>query len=123
MIIITHRTTLFVCIDLGDDFIEFGEFKSPTSRGSKQWSELPIRPSSLPNLTSESTDNHNHIVLPVPLLPIPPPTSRRNSIEERRQRKLITAQRALILAETDVSKAMDLVREAMPMEFMAHSSW
>lgn len=50
-------------------------------------------------------------------------TSRRNSVEERRQRKMITAQRALILAETDVTKAMDLVREAMPMEFMAHSAW
>ncbi|CAF5226967.1 unnamed protein product, partial [Rotaria magnacalcarata] len=32
-------------------------------------------------------------------------------------------ERALLLAETDVTKAMDLIRKAMPMEFMAHSSW
>lgn len=50
-------------------------------------------------------------------------SSSRNSAEERRQRKTATAKRALLLAETDVQKAMDLIRESMPMEFMSHSSW
>ena len=98
------------------DFIEFGEFKSPTSRGPKQWPALPPHPS--PS-SSESNGANGRLLSDVQA----PTTSRRNSTEERRQRKIVTAQRALILAETDVSKAMELVREAMPVEFMAHSSW
>ena len=104
---------------IGGDFIEFGDFKSPTSRGPRQWPELPPQPSPFSNRLSPSSAQHEGGGLPA----VPPPMSRRNSAEERRQRKLVTAQRALILAETDVSKAMDLIREAMPMEFMAHSSW
>ena len=114
-----HVLHLFFSGCIGGDFIEFGEFKSPTSRGSKQWPALPpcLSPSSSSH-SLQSNGAHDRLIPDVQV-----PTSRRNSIEERRQRKIITAQRALILAETDVSKAMELVREAMPVEFMAHSSW
>ena len=110
-------------IYIGGDFIEFGEFKSPKSRGTKLWPELPPhQPSSSSNLSSASSETNERLIPPVQI-PTTTTTSRRNSVDERRQRKMVTAQRALLLAETDVTKAMDLIREAMPMEFMAHSSW
>lgn len=105
---------------LGGDFIEFGQFKSPGNHGTKHWPQLPPRPSSASNISSPSSDPNDRSV---PAIIQVPTTSRRNVTEERRQRKIVTAQRALLLAETDVTKAMDLVREAMPIEFMAHSSW
>ncbi|CAF1458138.1 unnamed protein product, partial [Rotaria sordida] len=99
----------------GGDFIEFGEFKSPSSRGSKYWPDLP---SNLLNTSSGSSSSLNDIHNEMPRQ-----KSVRNIAEERRQRKIITAERALLLAQTDVTKAMNLVREAMPLEFMTHSSW
>ncbi|CAF1108919.1 unnamed protein product [Rotaria magnacalcarata] len=101
----------------GGDFIEFGEFKSPSTRTKKHWPDLPRE--TTPTISTESSSSSHHDVENQVAQQI----SVRSNAEQRRQRKIVTAERALLLAETDITKAMDLIRQAMPMEFMAHSSW
>ncbi|CAF0991868.1 unnamed protein product [Didymodactylos carnosus] len=47
----------------------------------------------------------------------------RAEADEKRQHQREIARQALGLAETNVDRAMDLLRDAMPDKFLAHSSW
>jgi len=124
------------------NYIEFGEFKSWTARGTKQWASSVLSGSvdghtqdCCPSARSTSSDravliggqnqmaSDRQLIVHCSRAPSMTTTTVRSTAEQRRLQKEATAERALHLAKTNVSNAMDLIREVLPMEFMAHSSW
>ena len=99
----------------GDDYIEFGDYQSVSSRGQKQWSAAAA---SSPSSSATSADQG----------PSTRGTTRtttttsintRAQAEERRQ----LAKQAIELAEANVDSAMDFIRRSMPDKFLTQSSW
>ncbi|CAF1124533.1 unnamed protein product [Rotaria sordida] len=97
--------------DLKDgDYVEFGSFNC-TNTCSDQYRS--------PTSTNSSINN-NHSIVP-PQLPRKKRMTVRAQADERRKQKDLIADKALTIAEKNVSKAMKYVRKKLPNEFMQRS--
>ena len=105
-------------IKKGQNFIEFGTFKSTTVRGRKQWPQLSV--SSLgSSAITHSTRADGQLGRPTTAAV----TSARAKAEEKRAFERELARQALAVARTSIYDAMDMIKNAMPEKFLAHSSW
>ncbi|CAF1491267.1 unnamed protein product [Rotaria sp. Silwood1] len=114
--------------------IEFNEFKSTTTRGSKQWPPLSSSPSSRsPRCRSPSTSNTRTtspvmtttMNLPPAAHPsvVPKVTTAKVQAEEKRQYQLNIYKQAVKLAENNVDHAMDLIKREMIDKFVERGTW
>ena len=105
------------------NFIEFGDFKSLKARGQTQWpslataaaSDVPIR--SIP--AAPAASNHPQALAPRTTRA----TTVRAQAAARRQQSDETARKAMTLARTSISAAMDFLMEDRPNEFLSRSTW
>ncbi|CAF1436330.1 unnamed protein product [Rotaria sordida] len=130
-------------IKKGGNCIEFNEFKSTTTRGSKQWPSSSSSPSSRsPRYRSPSTFS-TRATSPVAIttvdLPPPPPlpsspspldsslvpkaTTTKAKAEEKRQHQLAIYKQAVALAKNNVNHAMDLIQREMIDKFVERGTW
>ncbi|CAF1650972.1 unnamed protein product, partial [Rotaria sordida] len=118
--------------------IEFNEFKSTTTRGSKQWPSLSSSPSSRSPRSRSPSTSSTRTTSPVttttmnlPPAPAPPPhpsvvpkaTTAKAQAEEKRQHQLEIYKQAIKLAENNVDHAMDLIKQEMIGKFVERGSW
>ena len=101
------------------NFIEFGHFKSLKARGSKQWPAASSSSSPAAAAAISTTSNQPQASIPR----ITRTTTVRAQAEERRRQEEEVAIKAMQLAETDIRRAMEFARRAMPIKFFAHSAW
>lgn len=102
------------------NYLEFNEFKSIRVRGEKQWPSS----SASQSVTTSTSDQPNRQLVPTSTRSSSSSTTTvRAQVEARRQYEQETVIRALKLAEINVHQAMDLVRNALPIKFLAHSTW
>ncbi|CAF3254966.1 unnamed protein product [Rotaria socialis] len=115
------------------NYLEFNEFKSTRARADKQYPSLLASSSSSSSVevasssqsnTSDSTHvSHQQVPTHTNRRTTTATTTVRAQLEVRRQLEKDTIVRALQLAEINVHQAMDLIRQALPCKFFAHSSW
>ncbi|CAF1296120.1 unnamed protein product [Rotaria sordida] len=114
--------------------IEFNEFKSTTTRGSKQWPSLSSSPSSRSPRSRSPSTSSTRTTSPVttttmnlPHAPhpsvVPKATTAKAQAEEKRQHQLEIYKQAIKLAENNVDHAMDLIKQEMIGKFVERGSW
>ncbi|CAF3542148.1 unnamed protein product, partial [Rotaria sp. Silwood2] len=119
-------------IKKGGNYIEFNEFKSTKTRGSKQWPSSSSSPSSSrsPRFRSPSVSSAratSPIVITTVDLPhpsvVPKATITKRQAEEKRQHQLEIYKQAVKLAENNIGHAMDLIKREMIDKFVERGSW
>lgn len=99
---------LIYCCCIENDFIEYGTFQSPGPAPIQYW---PLSQSTGSNISNESSS-------------VLPPTKRltvRQQSNDRRKAKDEVAQKAILLAEGNVSEAMCYVQKCLPYDFLHRS--
>lgn len=97
-------------IKKGQNYIEIGNFKSTTVHNTIQWPA--------PSLSSAVQTAAGH-----PCRLTTTAASARAGAGEKRIFEKEIARQALDLAKTRIYAAMDLIKNAIPEKFLAHSSW